>query len=197
MPSLLPLSSAVRAHSPEKRRLTPSSCGPRNGFFLMFAERVRPVENKHFEHVWLYFCIPGSLGHWGEWRGGFIRTQWPSCLQGNPENSACPSSVESTRGQRKVPSVFFQGSSWGIRATTWLICTEIFLIASLTWATVNFSVCGTGDWPSDPCPGALRATTEGLHIHPFFHLLLPLSTREKRAREYLVPWYMLDTLLWP
>lgn len=52
---------------------------------------------------------------WGieeDGRDGFIWTWWPSCLQGNPENSACPSSVESTRGQWKVPLVFFQGSSW-------------------------------------------------------------------------------------
>lgn len=50
---------------------------------------------------------------WGieeDGRDGFIGTRSPSCLQGNPENSARPPPVESTRGQRKVPSVFFQGS---------------------------------------------------------------------------------------
>lgn len=86
---LLPMSSADRAHSPEKRWLTPFSCGPRKGFFIMFAERVWLVEAKRFEHVWLYFCIPGSLGHWGGRQGWFHRNSvaqlssgksWKFCL---------------------------------------------------------------------------------------------------------------------
>lgn len=107
---LLPLSSALRAHSPEKRPLTPSSCGPGTDSSLCLQKECDLLRISA-----LSTCGSTSafLEVWGieeDGRGGFIGTRSPSCLQGNPENSGCQSPVESTRERRKVPSVF-QSSS--------------------------------------------------------------------------------------
>lgn len=61
---------------------------PQEGI-LHYVCRVWLVEAKRFEHVWLYFCIPGSLGHWGGRQGWFHRNSvaqlssgksWKFCL---------------------------------------------------------------------------------------------------------------------
>lgn len=78
---------------------------------------------------------------WGieeDGRDGFIGTRSPSCFREILKILRLRLLLRALVGNGKsLPSS--SRALPGIRATMWLIFPEIFLIASLTWATVNFS----------------------------------------------------------